>query len=35
MPDDAAMPQDVEKIAQARKEYEAGETVSHDSINWD
>ena len=34
LPDDIATPQDLEDIAQARREYQAGETVSHDSINW-
>ena len=35
MPDDAATPQDLEDIPQARGEYEAGETVSHEAISWD
>ena len=35
LPDDVATPQDMEDIAQARREYESGETVSHDAINWD
>ena len=35
LPDDVATPQDLEDIAQARREYQAGETVSHDAINWD
>lgn len=35
LPDDVATPQDLEAIAQARKEYQAGETVSHEAINWD
>lgn len=33
--DDVATPQDLKSIKAARKEYADGETVSHDSINWE
>lgn len=35
VPDDVATPDDLEAIRAARAEYAAGETVSHESINWD
>ena len=35
LPDDVATPKDMEDMAQARREYEAGKTISHDAINWD
>lgn len=34
LPDDIATPQDLEDITTARREYQAGETVSHDAIDW-
>ena len=34
MPDDVATPDDLAAIEAARAEYAAGETVSHDAINW-
>lgn len=33
-PDDAATPDDMEAIKQARAEYARGETIPHDAINW-
>lgn len=35
LPDDTATPEDLEDIQTARAEYARGETVSHDTINWD
>ena len=35
LPDDIATPQDLEDITTARREYQSGETVSHEEINWD
>ncbi len=35
IPDDVATADDLEAIRIARKEYENGETISHDDINWD
>lgn len=32
--DDVATPDDLEKISAARAEYAAGETVSHEAIDW-
>ena len=34
IPDDVATPEDLEAIREAREEYARGETVSHESINW-
>lgn len=34
VPDDAATPEDLADIAQARREYRQGETIPHDSIDW-
>ncbi len=34
VPDDAAAPEDLADIAQARREYRQGETIPHDSIDW-
>ena len=31
---DVASPDDIDAIEEARKEFEADETVSHDDINW-
>ncbi len=33
--DDVATSSDLAAIAAARAEYESGETVSHEAINWD
>ena len=33
--DDIASPDDLEAHEQAMREYAAGETVSHEAINWD
>jgi len=35
LPDDVATPADLVAIAESQKDYERGETVSHDDINWD
>lgn len=35
IPDNIATPDDLEAIQTARADYENGETISHDSINWD
>ena len=35
LPDDIATRDDLEAVAEALQEYENGETVSRDSINWD
>lgn len=35
LPDDTAMPDDLEDIRTARAEYARGETVPHEAINWD
>ena len=35
MPDDIATEEDLRDIAKAREEYERGETVSFDDIDWD
>ena len=35
LPDDVATPDELGAIAKAREEYRRGETVSHESINWD
>lgn len=34
VPDDIATPDDLEAIRVAREEYERGETVKHDAIDW-
>jgi len=35
LPDDVATPADFSAIAESQKDYERGETVSHDDIDWD
>ncbi len=35
VPDDVATADDLEAIRAAKTEYANGETISHDSINWD
>ncbi len=35
IPDDVATPDDIEAIEDARREYERGETIPMDSIDWD
>ena len=35
LPDDVATPADLAAIAESQRDYESGETVSHDDINWD
>ena len=35
LPDDLATPTDLIAIAESQRDYERGETVSHDDINWD
>ncbi len=35
IPDDVATPDDIEAIEDARREYERGETIPIDSIDWD
>ena len=35
LPDDVATPADLAAIAESQADYERGETVSHDDINWD
>jgi len=35
LPDDVATPADLTAIAESQRDYERGETVSHDDINWD
>ena len=35
LPDDVATPDDLEAIQEARAEYAGGQTVSHETINWD
>lgn len=34
LPDDVATPDDIEAIRGARAEYEAGQTIPHEAINW-
>lgn len=34
VPDDVATPEDLADIAQAHREYRQGETIPHDSIDW-
>lgn len=34
LPDDAAAPDDLEAIREARAEYARGRTVPHEAINW-
>lgn len=34
-PDDLATPDDLAAVAKALREYENGQTVSHDAIDWD
>lgn len=34
LPDDVATPADLAAIAQSQLDYERGETVSHEDINW-
>lgn len=34
LPDDVATPDDLEEINQARAEYDRGQTVPHEAINW-
>lgn len=35
LPDDVATPADLIAIAESQKDYERGETISHNDINWD
>ena len=35
LPDDIVTPDDLIAIAESQKDYERGETVSHDDIDWD
>ncbi len=35
LPDDVATPDDLEAIQTAREEYARGETIPHETINWD
>jgi len=35
LPDDVATPADLLAIAESQRDYERGETVSHDEIDWD
>ncbi|MDR1663322.1 MAG: hypothetical protein LBR83_00155 [Clostridiales bacterium] len=35
LPDDVATPDDLMDIASAREEYDRGETINEDDINWD
>ena len=35
IPEDAATPDEIETIAQARQEFERGEFVRHEDIDWD
>ena len=35
LPDDIATADDLITIAESQKDYERGETISHDDINWD
>ena len=35
LPDDVATTADLTAIAESQRDYERGETVSHDDINWD
>ena len=35
VPDDLATPDDLAAIETARNEYAAGETLSHDAMDWD
>ncbi len=35
VPDDIATPDDLAAIKAARAEYQNGETISHEDINWD
>lgn len=35
LPDDIATPDDLEVIQAARAEYARGQTIPHESINWD
>jgi len=35
LPDDVATPADLTAIAKSQEDYERGETVSHNDINWD
>ena len=34
LPDDTASPDDLRDIQQARAEYDRGETIPHEAINW-
>ena len=34
LPDDVATPADLLAIAESQKDYERGETVKHEDINW-
>jgi len=34
LPDDVATPDDLEDIRRARAEYDGGQTVPHEAINW-
>ena len=34
LPDDIATPDDLTAITAARKEFERGETIDHDDIDW-
>ena len=35
LPDDIATPDDLITIAESQTDYERGETISHNDINWD
>jgi len=35
LPDDIATPDDLIAIAESQTDYERGETISHNDINWD
>lgn len=35
LPDDVATPDDLEAIRKSQEEYERGETIPHEAINWD
>jgi len=35
LPDDVATSADLTAIAESQRDYERGETISHDDINWD
>lgn len=35
LPDDVATPDDLAAIRKSQEEYERGETIPHEAINWD